>query len=147
DWAECDHFERGHHWGGRLDRGGFLGHSWRAPGRPPHGEPRAECLPRRGDSDRSLPWGLFFGRVPRNVKLESDAYLETTYSFQLFRSRLSEAVRIGRGASIYLGVMFDLGPEARVDIGDFTLMNGSRIICNAEIYIGKYCLVSWNTVL
>jgi acetyltransferase-like isoleucine patch superfamily enzyme len=99
------------------------------------------------NSDRSLPWDWFPGRVPSNVKLEPDAFLETTYSFQLCRSRLPEAVRIGRGASIYLGVMFDLGPEARVDIGDFTLMNGSRIICNAEISIGKYCLMSWNTVL
>jgi acetyltransferase-like isoleucine patch superfamily enzyme len=97
--------------------------------------------------DRTLPWDWHPGRVPENVWLHPDAYLETTYSFHLFRSQASDAVRIGRGASVYLGVMFDLGPQARVSIGDFTLMNGSRIICDAEVTIGDYCLISWNTVL
>ena len=96
--------------------------------------------------DRTLPWDWFPGRVPENVAVEDDAYLETTYSFQFFRSELPDAARIGRGASIYLGVMFDLGPRARVSVGEFTLMNGSRIICDSEISIGDHCLISWNTV-
>lgn len=97
--------------------------------------------------DRKLEWDWFPGTVPENVVLEDTAYVETTYSFQLFRSSAPAAVRLGRGSSIYLGVMFDLGPEARVRVGDFTLMNGSRIICDAAIHIGDYCLISWNTVL
>jgi acetyltransferase-like isoleucine patch superfamily enzyme len=97
--------------------------------------------------DRSLPGDWFPGRVPQNATIDAEAYLETTYSFQLFRSQSPDALRIGRGASVYLGVMFDFGAQARVAIGDFTLMNGSRIICNSEISIGAYCLISWNTVL
>ncbi len=96
--------------------------------------------------DRTLPWDWFPGRVPENVELHSEAYLETSYSFQLFRSREQPAVSIGRGSSIYLGVMFDVGPHGRVHIGDFTLMNGARIICDGEVSIGDYCLISWNTV-
>jgi acetyltransferase-like isoleucine patch superfamily enzyme len=99
------------------------------------------------NADRTLPWDWHPGRVPDNVILHSEAYLETSYSFERFRSRRSEAIRIGRGASIYLGVMFDLGPSASVSIGEFSLLNGSRIICDASITIGAYCLVSWNTVL
>jgi acetyltransferase-like isoleucine patch superfamily enzyme len=99
------------------------------------------------NADRTLPWDWHPGRVPDNVDLHPGAYLETTYSFQLFRSERPGAVRIGRGASIYLGVMFDLGPAARLSIGDFSLLNGSRIIANASIRIGDYCLISWNTVL
>ena len=96
--------------------------------------------------DRTLPWDWFPGCVPENVVVDDDAYLETTYSFQFFRSEVPDAVRIGRGASIYLGVMFDLGPRARATVGEFTLMNGSRIICDSEISIGDHCLISWNTV-
>lgn len=96
--------------------------------------------------DRTLPWDWFAGRVPENAMLHEEAYLETTYSFQLFRSRAADALRIGRGSTIYLGVMFDLGPQARVSIGDFTLMNGTRIICDTEMHIGDHCLISWNTV-
>jgi acetyltransferase-like isoleucine patch superfamily enzyme len=98
------------------------------------------------NADRTLPWDWFAGRVPENAALHDEAYLETTYSFQLFRSRAENAVSIGRGSTIYLGVMFDLGPRARVSIGEFTLMNGTRIICDAEVSIGDYCLISWNTV-
>jgi acetyltransferase-like isoleucine patch superfamily enzyme len=96
--------------------------------------------------DRTLEWDWYPGRVPENVALHPEAYLETTYSFHLFRSTVPEAVKIGRGASVYLGVMFDLGPKARVSIGDFTLINGARVISDAEISIGDYCLISWNTV-
>lgn len=97
--------------------------------------------------DRTLPWDWFSGRVPENVSVHPEAYLETTYSFQSFRSRQADAVRIGRGSSIYLGVMFDLGEQARVSIGDFVLMNGARVICDCEITIGDYSLISWNVVL
>jgi acetyltransferase-like isoleucine patch superfamily enzyme len=96
--------------------------------------------------DRTLSWDWYPGRVPENVSVDPEAYLETTYSFQLFRSRAADAVRIGRGSSIYLGVMFDVGTQGRVSIGDFTLINGARIICDAEVSIGDYCLISWNTV-
>lgn len=98
------------------------------------------------NADRTLPWDWYSGRVPENVAVDPEAYLETTYSFQLFRSTAADAVRIGRGSSIYLGVMFDVGSQGRVSIGEFTLMNGGRIICDAEVSIGDYCLISWNTV-
>lgn len=96
--------------------------------------------------DRTLPWDWHPGRVPENVTVDPEAYLETSYSFHLFRSSAADAVRIGRGASIYLGVMFDVGPQGRVGVGDFTLINGARIICDAEVSFGDYCLISWNTV-
>ena len=64
-------------------------------------------------ADRKLEWDWHPGRVPENVVLDESAYLETTYSFTLFRSRAAEAVRLGRGSSIYLGVMFDLGVQGR----------------------------------
>jgi acetyltransferase-like isoleucine patch superfamily enzyme len=97
--------------------------------------------------DRKLEWDWFPGTVPENVALDDTAYVETTYSFQLFRSSAPNALRLGRGASIYLGVMFDLGPAARMTIGEFSLLNGSRIICDRSITLGDHCLISWNTVL
>jgi acetyltransferase-like isoleucine patch superfamily enzyme len=99
------------------------------------------------NSDRTLPWDWYPGRVPENVQVKDHAYLETTYSFNLFRSTLPDALEIGEASSIYLGVMFDLGPQARLKIGNYVLMNGARIICDREITIGDYCLISWNVVL
>jgi acetyltransferase-like isoleucine patch superfamily enzyme len=34
-----------------------------------------------------------------------------------------------------------------VAIGDFALVNGARMICDSEIMIGDYALISWNVVL
>ena len=96
---------------------------------------------------RTLSWDWYPGIIPENVVLEPEAYLETTYSLLLHRSRASEAIRIGRAATIYLGTMFDLGPSGRVQIGQFALIHGAWLICDAAIEIGDYSLISWNVVL
>ena len=97
--------------------------------------------------DRTLPGDWYPGAIPENATVDAAAYLETSYSFQLFRSRHPQAFEVGYGSSIYLGVMFDLGADARIKVGNYVLMNGARIICDAEITIGDYSLISWNVVL
>ena len=87
------------------------------------------------------------GVVPANVRLDPEATVETSYSFQLFRSRREDAITLGRGSSVYSGTMFDLGPAALLRIGDFVMLNSPRIICDAAVEIGDYTLISWNAVL
>lgn len=99
------------------------------------------------DDDRRLPWDWYPGTIPTNVELDADAYVETTFSFLLYRSEQPGGVRIGRGASTYLGTMFDVGSRGRVTLGEFALVHGARIICDAEVVIGHYALISWNVVL
>jgi acetyltransferase-like isoleucine patch superfamily enzyme len=97
--------------------------------------------------DRKLPWDWYPGTVPENVSLHEEAYMETTYSFHLFRSGQPCGVDIRRGASTYLGTMFDVGPKGKVSLGEFALVHGAHIICDEEITIGDYALISWNVVL
>lgn len=99
------------------------------------------------DASRRLPWDWHDGTIPRNVEIDDDAYVETSLSFMLYRSKAPLGVRFGRGSSAYAGTMFDMGPRGRVDIGEFVLINGARIICDDRIEIGDYCLISWNVVL
>jgi carbonic anhydrase/acetyltransferase-like protein (isoleucine patch superfamily) len=89
----------------------------------------------------------FPGSIPDNVVVHETAYIETSFSFFLFRSERPGGVTYGRGASTYLGTMFDVGPEGRVALGDYALVHGARIICDSEIVIGDYALISWNVVL
>jgi acetyltransferase-like isoleucine patch superfamily enzyme len=96
---------------------------------------------------RTLAWDWYTGTIPENVVLDPTAYVETAFSFYLFRSEQPEAVQIGRGASTYLGTMFDVGPGGRVRIGEYALVHGARIVCDAEVEIGDYALISWNVVL
>jgi acetyltransferase-like isoleucine patch superfamily enzyme len=95
---------------------------------------------------REVPGDWHHGTVPANAVIGDAAHLETSYSFLLCRSELPEGVRIGRGSTVYLGTMFDVGPRGRVRIGNFSLINGAWFICDAEIEIGDFALISWNVV-
>jgi len=96
---------------------------------------------------RSLSWDWYPGTIPENVFVDESAYVETSFSFYFFRSEQPRAVEIGRGASTYLGTMFDVGPRGKVSLGEYALVHGARIICDNEISIGDYALISWNVVL
>jgi acetyltransferase-like isoleucine patch superfamily enzyme len=95
---------------------------------------------------RTIPGDWHQGSIPPNVWLDESAYIETSYSFLLYRSELPEGLRVGRGSSTYLGTMFDVGPRGRVTIGDFSLIHGAWFICDSEVQVGDYCLISWNVV-
>jgi acetyltransferase-like isoleucine patch superfamily enzyme len=96
---------------------------------------------------RTLSWDWYPGTIPENAEVDESAYVETTFSFSLYRSEEPAGLRIGRGASTYLGTMFDVGPRGRVSVGEYALVHGARMICDAAIEIGAYCLISWNVVL
>lgn len=98
-------------------------------------------------SGRTLPWDWYPGTIPDGVEVDETAYVETSFSFLLYRSERRPGVVYGRGASSYLGTMFDLGPRGRVTIGDYALVHGARIICDDEVVIGDHTLISWNVVL
>lgn len=99
------------------------------------------------EANRTVAGDWYPGVIPENVVMDPTAYIESTYSFREFRSRSPAGLRIGTGASVYQGVMFDVGPDAEVVLGDFALVNGGRILCDARIEIGDHALISWNVVL
>lgn len=96
---------------------------------------------------RTLSWDWYAGSIPANAEVADDAYIETTFSFVLYRSQLENGVRIGKAASTYLGTMFDVGPSGRVTLGDHALVHGARIICDRSVEIGDHCLISWNVII
>jgi acetyltransferase-like isoleucine patch superfamily enzyme len=98
-------------------------------------------------TQRTLPWDWYPGAIPDNVELDETAYIETTHSFAPCRSIAPVAVKLSRGASAYNDTVFDLGPQGRVRFGEYTLAVGVRFICDAEIEIGDYTMMSWNVVL
>jgi len=95
---------------------------------------------------RTLPWDWYPGTIPDNVRIDETAYCETSFSFYLYRSEQPGGVTYRRGASTFLGTMFDVGPRGRVELGEYALVHGARIICDTEVLIGDYALISWNVV-
>jgi acetyltransferase-like isoleucine patch superfamily enzyme len=99
------------------------------------------------NATRTLPWDWYHGTVPENVSLHETAYLETAFSFHLYRNQEKEGMAIESGAAVYTGTMFDVGPHGKVRIGSYAVVNPAWIICDAAIVIGNYSLISWNVVL
>jgi acetyltransferase-like isoleucine patch superfamily enzyme len=98
-------------------------------------------------SESTLPGDWYPGTIPENAIVDETAYVETTFSFALYRSEAPVGVRIGRGSSTYLGTMFDVGAQGQVSLGEYVLVHGARIICDAAVEIGDYTMISWNVVL
>jgi acetyltransferase-like isoleucine patch superfamily enzyme len=98
------------------------------------------------DASRTLPWDWYPGSIPANADVDDSAYIETSFSFFQYRSQASVGLRLGKGSCLYAGTMFDVGPNGRVSIGDYVLLNGAMIICDAAVEIGDYALISWNVV-
>ena len=98
-------------------------------------------------SGRKLEHDWHDGVIPENIVFDSTNTIDTSYSFRRFRSRKIDALTLGRGTTIYANSGFDVGPDARIRIGAFTMINGAEIVCDESIEIGDYGLISWNVVL
>lgn len=99
------------------------------------------------ETKRKLPWDWHDGIVPDNVVLDPASLLETTYSFNLYRSQAPVGLRMEAGATAYTGTMFDVGPRGSISIGRCSMINVAWLICDDRIEIGDHVLVSWNAVL
>ncbi len=98
-------------------------------------------------SGRRLAHDWYEGLIPDNVTFDDTTFIGTSYSFLRFKSRMSDALTLGSGSAVYANSGFDLGPDARVKVGAFTLINGAQIVCDEAIRIGDYGLISWNVVI
>lgn len=94
--------------------------------------------------NRRVERDWYDGEVPENVEADDGFWLETAQVFRFCKSRRNPAVKIGKFCSVYAGCSFAVKGEGRCIIGDYTLLNGALIMCEEEITIGSYCLISWN---
>jgi acetyltransferase-like isoleucine patch superfamily enzyme len=97
-------------------------------------------------ADRRIAYDWYDGVVPECVDIAEQSYVESAFSFIDCRSRRPHALRIARGAHVYSSTIFDLGPEADVAIGECSMLNGARLICEGAIEIGRFATISWNVV-
>ena len=84
------------------------------------------------------------GEVPPNVEFGDGFWLETAQVFRFCKSTHHPAVRFGKFCSVYAGCSFAVKGKGRCTVGDYTLLNGALVMCEEEISIGSYCLISWN---
>lgn len=99
------------------------------------------------DGRTSLAYDWFDKGIPANVKISSQAFIDTSYGFAGFHSLLPEAMLIGKGSGCYDRASFIVGENGKIEIGDFNILNGSLFICSQKIVVGNHCMFAWGSVI
>jgi acetyltransferase-like isoleucine patch superfamily enzyme len=92
--------------------------------------------------DRRIEGDWFDAPVPIGVTADPETHLDSAFVF----ANTEGKVRISRGAHIYAGSMFDVGPHGTVTVGECAMLNGVYIVCDSRVEIGSYATISWNVV-
>ena len=87
------------------------------------------------------------GGLAPNIKLSSNAFIDTSYGFSLYRSRQNDGVVLDEATGCYGVVSFIVSNTGRVSVGKYSVLNGTTIICNKKISIGNHCMLAWGSVI
>lgn len=99
------------------------------------------------DRDRRIDYDWYPGRVPDNVRIGDDVYLDSSFGFAGFLSLRDDAMTLGAASGVYDRASFFVGPLGAVTVGDYTVLNGCSLVCEDRITIGSHCLLAWGSVL
>jgi acetyltransferase-like isoleucine patch superfamily enzyme len=84
--------------------------------------------------------------VPDNVRLGRGSWLHSSFAFAHYRSKAAIGVRVGSDTGLYAGTFFDLGPEAKVEIGNYCSIVGAIFATNVRVVIGDFALIAHEVV-
>lgn len=98
-------------------------------------------------NQKLIEYDWFPGSIPPNVVLGNDVYIDSSYGFAAFHSKLETGFELGNACGIYDRASFIVGPEGSISVGDFTILNGTSIICNEKVTIGRHCMLAWGSVI
>jgi len=86
------------------------------------------------------------GELPANVRVGSNSIITGDYAFKRFRSKHETALAIGADCTLD-GVHFAIGEEGKISIGNYCYLTNAVLLCELELRIGNYVVISWNTTL
>ena len=84
--------------------------------------------------------------LPTNVRVGRNTLITAAYAFKRFLSKQPDALNIGESSTMD-GVHFAIGPEGRVQIGNFCYFTNAVLLCELELRIGNYVVIGWNTTI
>ena len=97
--------------------------------------------------DRRLEHDWLDARIPENVRIGEGSWVHSAFAFHHCRSRRPNAVRIGAHCGVYIGTMFEVGPDGEVVIGDHCSIVSAIVATNARIAIGDRSFIAHDVVI
>lgn len=88
----------------------------------------------------------YAGGIPGNVRLGKNVYIDTAYGFASFASEREPGLTLGDASGAYDRTSFIVGRRGRINVGAYTVLNGTYLVCQDEINIGSHCLIAWGSV-
>ena len=85
--------------------------------------------------------------LPTNVSIGRDCWIHSSFAFLHFASLKPTGVKIGHDTGVYIGTLFDLGPDGEVVIGDYATIAGPIISTDHRVEIGSYAFISYKVVI
>lgn len=86
------------------------------------------------------------GELPANVRVGPNTVLTGDHAFKRFYSRCDPALVIGAHCTMN-GVHFAIGEGGRIDIGDYCYFTDAVLLCELELRIGSYVVLSWSVTI
>jgi acetyltransferase-like isoleucine patch superfamily enzyme len=85
--------------------------------------------------------------LPAGLRMGQRCFLYSAFSFFHCSPTANNDVLIGDDTGIYHGTFFELGPQARVAVGNFCTLVGPIIRAEREVTIGNYVFVAHEVVI
>lgn len=85
--------------------------------------------------------------LPKNIFLDEMAYPDTSYSFTTFFSEKAVGLSLGYASGNYGHGIFTTGKNGEIKIGNFVVLQCTRLISNLSITIKDHCMFSWGSVI
>lgn len=96
---------------------------------------------------RILPNDWFPGALPAGLQIGERSFLISSYAFLHCLEPADNRVTIGSDTGVYVNTFFELGPRARVSIGNFCTLVGPIIRVEHEVTIGDFALIAHDVVI
>lgn len=102
----------------------------------------------RSTNQRSYLDGDWFNQgIPPNVVMADNVYIDTSYGFAAFNSNQPTGMFIDEASGCYDRSSFITSANGKIQVGKFSILNGTTLISNEQITIGDHCMLSWGSVI
>jgi acetyltransferase-like isoleucine patch superfamily enzyme len=98
-------------------------------------------------SPAPLPHDWYPESLPANCRLGAGSWLYSSFALRHYRAVAASALEVGEHTGLYNGTFFDLGPDARVRIGDYCSIVGAIFSTHGQVTIGDYVFISHEVVI
>ena len=88
-----------------------------------------------------------YRRLPTNVRLGSDCFLERKASFARYRSTKPIGLALGDNVCVYTWTEFNIDPSGTVEVGRDSVLVGAIFMCAERISLGERVVVSYHVTI